>query len=63
MLDAHLKSPVTRQRLRSGPAADHVDSFADWLHRRGYKPASSIATLPLTCRLDRLDAIGWVHRA
>jgi hypothetical protein len=40
MLEHHLKSPVTRQRLRSGPIADHVDSFADWLHRGGYKPAS-----------------------
>ena len=40
MLEHHLKSPVTRQRLRSGPIADHVDGFADWLHRGGYKPAS-----------------------
>jgi hypothetical protein len=21
-----------------GPAADHIDSFADWLHRHGYRP-------------------------
>jgi integrase/recombinase XerD len=21
-----------------GPAADHIDSFADWLHRQGYRP-------------------------
>jgi integrase/recombinase XerD len=40
MLEHHLNSPVTRQRLRSGPAAEHVDGFADWLHRHGYKPAS-----------------------
>jgi integrase/recombinase XerD len=40
MLEHHLNSPVTRQRLRSGPIADHVDGFADWLHRDGYKPAS-----------------------
>lgn len=38
MLDRHLRSPVTRLRLRSGPAADHIDGFADWLHRRGYTP-------------------------
>jgi site-specific recombinase XerD len=38
MLDAHVKSPVTRRRLRSGPAAAHIDGFADWLHRRGYRP-------------------------
>ena len=40
MLEHHLQSPVTRQRLRSGPIPDHVDGFADWLHRSGYKPAS-----------------------
>jgi len=45
MLDAHLKSPVTRQRLRSGLAAGHVDGFAAWLHRRGYRPATLDATL------------------
>ena len=36
MLDHHISSPVTRQRLRSGAAAGHVDDFAEWLHRRGY---------------------------
>src|SRR5208283_2770610 len=45
MLDAHLKSPVTRQRLRSGPAADHVDGFADWLHCSGYRPVTIDTTL------------------
>ena len=45
MLDAHLKSPVTRQRLRSGPAAGHIDGFAAWLHRRGYRPATLDTTL------------------
>jgi len=29
MLERHLKSPVTRQRLRAGPVADDVDDFAD----------------------------------
>ena len=38
MLEHHVKSPVTRDRLRTGLAADHVDGFADWLHRRGYRP-------------------------
>lgn len=38
MLKTHLKSPVTRRRLRAGPAADHIDGFADWLHRHGYRP-------------------------
>ena len=45
MLDALLKSPETRRRLRSGPAADHIDGFAEWLHRRGYKPATLDTTL------------------
>ena len=40
MLEIHLNSPITRRRLRNGPAADHIDTFADWLHRRGYKPSS-----------------------
>ena len=45
MLEHHLNSRITRQRLRSGPIADHVDGFADWLHRFGYKPASIDTTL------------------
>ena len=45
MLEHHINSPVTRQRLCSGPAADHIDGFADWLHRLGYKPVSIDATL------------------
>src|SRR5713101_2965072 len=40
MLDDHLSSPVTRQRLRTGPAAEYVDHFADWLHGRGYRRAT-----------------------
>jgi site-specific recombinase XerD len=40
MLEEHLRSPVTQRRLRSGPAADHIDDFADWLHGRGYRPRS-----------------------
>jgi len=40
MLDEHLKSPVTQQRLRSGVAGGHIDGFADWLHRHGYEPVT-----------------------
>jgi len=40
MLETHLYSPVTRCRLLNGPAADHVDAFADWLHSQGYKAIS-----------------------
>ena len=45
MLEAHLQSPATRQRLRTGPAAAHIDGFADWLHRQGYRPISIDGTL------------------
>jgi len=38
MLERHLSSPVTRRRLRSGPAAEHMDGFADWLSRHRYRP-------------------------
>ena len=37
MLEKYLKSSVTRRRLRGGPAADHIDAFADWLHFHGYQ--------------------------
>lgn len=40
MLEKHLHSPVTTRRLRTGPAADHVDAFTDWLHSQGYRPIS-----------------------
>lgn len=40
MLETHLSSPITRQRLRIGAAAEHIDAFADWLHLNGYKPTS-----------------------
>ncbi len=40
MLETHLSSPITRQRLRTGATANHIDAFADWLHLRGYKPTS-----------------------
>ena len=45
MLDAYLTSPVTRQRLRSGPAGSHIDGFAAWLHQHGYRPATRDTTL------------------
>src|SRR5215471_816601 len=45
MLETHLKSPVTQHRLRSGPATQHIDTFADWLHRQGYRPVTIDTTL------------------
>jgi hypothetical protein len=44
MLYTLLKSPVTRQRLRSGPATQHVDAFAEWLHP-SYRPVTIDTTL------------------
>ena len=63
MLDHHVNSPVTRQRLRSGPAADHVDTFADWLYRHGYKPISMVSILrSLAGWTDWIRAAGFtVH--
>ena len=40
MLETHLNSPITQRRLRTGAAAGHIDAFADWLYRQGYKPSS-----------------------
>ena len=51
MLEAHLQTPITRERLRAGPAADHIDKFADWLHVRGYTP------ITIVCQLRSLA--GW----
>lgn len=39
MLEDHVKEPLIR-RLRSGPAAAHIDAFADCLHGQGYRPIS-----------------------
>jgi integrase/recombinase XerD len=51
MLDTHLNSPVTRRRLRSGPASDQIDAFADWLHLHGHTP------ITIKCLL--LSLAGW----
>jgi integrase/recombinase XerD len=37
MLEQYVSAKITRRRLNSGPAAAHVDEFANWLHARGYK--------------------------
>src|SRR5215831_2248449 len=39
MLEKQLNSPITRRRLRTGPAADYIDAFSDWLYRQGYRPS------------------------
>ena len=40
MLEDHVSARITRKRLNSGPAANHVDDFSDWLHARGYQKRS-----------------------
>lgn len=40
MLEDHVRAAITRRRLYAGPAANHVDDFAEWLHNRGYKHRS-----------------------
>jgi site-specific recombinase XerD len=37
MLEDHVSAKITRKRLNSGPAANYVDDFSDWLYARGYK--------------------------
>lgn len=63
MLETHLNSPVTRQRLQTGPAADHVDAFANWLHLNGYKPVSITGLLrSLAGWTDWMLAAGFTSR-
>jgi integrase/recombinase XerD len=57
------EAPVTRQRLRAGPAAGHVDGFADWLHHQGYKPVSLDQILrSLAAWADWLASTGFALR-
>jgi site-specific recombinase XerD len=60
VLEKYLKSSVTRQRLRSGPAADHIDAFADWLYLNGYKSISITTMLrSLASYTDWMLAAGF----
>ncbi|MGB8481334.1 MAG: tyrosine-type recombinase/integrase [Acidobacteriaceae bacterium] len=59
MLEHYLDSPITRRRLRSGPAADHINDFADWLHTGGYRRPIIVRRLrSLACWTDWLTATG-----
>ncbi len=62
MLEHHLNAAITRHRLRSGPAATHIDDYADWLHASGYKPPIIVRTLRSLARwTDWLTATGNGH--
>jgi len=64
MLETHLNSPVARRRLRTGPAADHIDAFADWLHLHGYRPTSINNLLrSLAAWTDWMLAAGFTAQA
>jgi hypothetical protein len=65
MLDIHPCSPVTRRRLRSGPAADHVDGFVAWLQPQGYRPANLDTLLrSLAAWVEWMQAAGFgLHEA
>ena len=45
MLEDHLKSTITCDRLRSGPADAYIDGFADWLRECGYQAEFALRTL------------------
>jgi site-specific recombinase XerD len=40
MLEDHVSARITRNRLKGGPAANHVDDFSDWLQARGHNKQS-----------------------
>jgi hypothetical protein len=37
MLTTYLKTPLTLEHYRVGPAGPYLDGFADWLEIRGYQ--------------------------
>jgi integrase/recombinase XerD len=59
MLENHVHAAITRRRLRSGPAANHVDDFADWLYSRDYRVGTVFRLLQsLASWTDWLTATG-----
>ena len=40
MLEDYVSARITRKRLKSGPAANRVDDFSDWLYARGHSKRS-----------------------
>ncbi|HEY5869882.1 MAG TPA: tyrosine-type recombinase/integrase [Candidatus Tectomicrobia bacterium] len=38
MLTTYLKTPLTLERYRSGPAGPHLETFLSWLETHGYQP-------------------------
>lgn len=60
MLEDHLKSPTTRQRLLAGPLSPFLDLYADGLHVQGYRPISITSSLrSLACWTDWMRKHGF----
>ncbi len=60
MLEDHLKSPITRQRLLAGPLSPFLDLYADGLHAQGYSPISITSSLrSLACWTDWMREHGF----
>jgi len=58
MLTTYLKTPLTLERYRVGPAGPHLDQFTDWLEARGYQPDR---VLHLLRGVHRFSC--WAHSA
>lgn len=62
MLEHYVDSDITRRRLRSGPAANQINDFADWLHTGGYKRPIIVRRLRSLARwTDWLTTTGDSH--
>jgi len=58
MLTTYLKTPLTLERYRVGPACPHLEQFTDWLESRGYQPDR---ILHLLRGVHRFSC--WAHHA
>ena len=58
MLTTYLKTPLTLERYRSGPAGPHLETFVNWLEAQGYQPRRIFHLLRGAHRFS-----GWAHSA
>ena len=58
MLTTYLKTPLTLERYRSGPAGPHLETFVSWLETQGYQPRRIFHLLRGAHRFSC-----WAHRA
>jgi len=57
MIDHFFSNPEVLQRLHSGPLGDHIDSFAQILISRGYKPSTAKHKIRIVADLSH-----WLNR-